>query len=259
MNLLVPANSVSSYKSNRVLPLKCEHCLKIFFKRKSDVSMSLKGHPDFALRFCSLKCHHLQRVKDTHIELSCEQCEKIIVKQISWLKGNKHNFCSRSCNAKYQNAHKTLGVSRKSKAESYLASLIRGDFRQLALEENIRDVIPSGLEFDLYMPAIQLAVELNGPLHYFPIYGQEKLELIRERDTRKQSEARSIGCCLIVIDISKIKYWPETEVFLLEQYNSKIKPLIKTLSMQSSASQPKGKGRSGLRPLITGRLGLEPR
>jgi len=167
-----------------------------------------------------------------------------VVKQTSWLKNNKHNFCSRSCNAKYQNAHKTLGVSRKSKAESYLASLIHADFRQLVVEENIRGVIPSGLEFDLYIPAIQLAVELNGPLHYFPIYGQEKLELIRERDTRKQFEAQTLGCKLIVINISKIKYWPETESFLLSQYSSKIKPTIKTLSAQSSTSKLKDKGRS---------------
>lgn len=76
MQLLVPVDSVSSYTSKELLPLKCEHCCRIFSKRKSDVAMSLKGHPDFALRFCSLKRHHLKRVKDTHIEVSCGQCGK---------------------------------------------------------------------------------------------------------------------------------------------------------------------------------------
>lgn len=86
MKLLIPIDSVSSYKSTELLPLECEHCNKIFYKHKGDVTMSLKGHPDFALRFCSLKCHHLKRVKDTHIEVACEQCHKLVLKQISWIK-----------------------------------------------------------------------------------------------------------------------------------------------------------------------------
>jgi hypothetical protein len=113
MNLLVPVNSVSSYKSKELLPLECEYCHRIFHKRKGDVVMSIKGHPDFALRFCSLKCHHLKRVKDTHTKVACQQCGKIVAKQISWIKENKHNFCSRSCSAKFQNSNKTLGSSRK--------------------------------------------------------------------------------------------------------------------------------------------------
>lgn len=230
MKLLVPVNSISSYKSKELLPLECEHCHKIFHKRKSDVTMSLKGHPDFALRFCSLKCHHLKRVKDTHTEVACQQCRKIVVKQISWIKENKHNFCSRSCSAKFQNSNKTLGSSRKSKAETYLAELIRTDFKRLNVEENIRGVLPSGLEFDLYLPTLNLAIELNGPLHSFPIFGLNKLRSIQEKDAKKQAEAQTMGCKLIVLDTSGYKYWPETMKFLDCEYEEKIKPVITTLA-----------------------------
>lgn len=230
MKLLVPVDSISAYKSNHLLPLECEHCHEIFYKRKGDVSMSLKGHPDFALRFCSLKCHHLKRVKDTHTEVSCKQCGKIVMKQISWIKKNKHNFCSRSCNARFQNLNKTLGSSRKSKAETYLAELIRADFKRLKVEENIRGVLPSGLELDLYLPVLKLAIELNGPLHFFPIFGLNKLLSIQDKDAKKQAEAQIVGCNLIVLNTSNYKYWPETKRFLDNEYKRKIKPVIKDLN-----------------------------
>jgi hypothetical protein len=230
MKLLVPINAISSYKSQELLPLECEHCHKIFHKRKGDVTMSMKGHPDFALRFCSLKCHHLKRVKDTHVEVACEQCGECVLKQISWIKKNKHNFCSRSCSARFQNAHKTLGSSRKSKAETYLAGLIRTDFKEIKVEENTRDVLPSGLELDIYLPALNLAIELNGPLHFFPIFGLNKLLSIQDKDIRKQVEAHTVGCQLIVLNTSHYKYWPETMRFLDEEYNQTIKAFIRDLN-----------------------------
>jgi hypothetical protein len=227
--MLIPVEELKTYRARAPIPLECENCSVIFHKPKCDVLTSLKGNPQFALRFCSLKCHHIKRVKDSHSEVRCEQCGKIVVKQASWLKNNKHNFCSRSCSAKFQNAHKTLGGSRKSKAETYLAELIRADFKQFPVEENSRGVLPSGLELDLYVPALRLAIELNGPLHFFPIYGEAKLQSIQNKDIKKEIEAQSIGCNLITIDISHIKYWPETQAFLDEKYQNTIKPLIKMI------------------------------
>lgn len=77
------------------------------------------------------------------------------------------------------------------------------------------------------MPEFRLAIELNGPLHFFPIYGQAKLQSIQDKDVKKEIEAQSIGCNLMTVDISCIKYWRETQTFLDEEYESKIKPLLK--------------------------------
>ncbi len=229
MKLLVPVEALKKYRARSPIPLECENCGVVFHKPKCDVLTSLKGNPQFALRFCSLKCHHAKRVKDAHTEVACDQCGKMVVKQKSWLKDNRHNFCSRSCNAKFQNAHKTLGGSRKSKAETYLAELIRADFKQFPVEENSRGVLPSGLELDIYVPALKLGIELNGPLHFFPIHGTAKLQSIRDKDIRKEVEAHSIGCKLIAIDISRLKYWRETQAFIDERYKDTIKPLIKRI------------------------------
>jgi hypothetical protein len=44
---------------------------------------------------------------------------------------------------------------------------------------------------------------------------------------KKEVEAQSVGCKLITIDISRIKYWRETQAFIDEEYKNTIKPLIK--------------------------------
>ena len=110
-----------------------------------------------------------------------------------------------------------------------MAELIRADFKQLLVEENVRGVLPSGLELDLYVPAFKLAIELNGPLHFFPIFGKVKLQSIQDKDIKKEVEAQFIGCNLITIDISRIKYWRETQAFLDDEYKNSIKPLIKMI------------------------------
>lgn len=81
---------------------------------------------------------------------------------------------------------------------------------------------------DIYIPQINLAIEINGPLHFLPIYGLEKLTKIQNKDTQKKTEAAEIRCELMVIDTSKIKYWKETKEFLDGKYRERIKPLIKT-------------------------------
>jgi hypothetical protein len=48
-----------------------------------------------------------------------------------------------------------------------------------------------------------------------------------ESPSKKEIEAQSIGCNLITVDISRIKYWRETQIFLDEVYQSKIEPLLK--------------------------------
>lgn len=258
MKLLIANNVLCSLKSRELVPLECENCANVFYKTKNIVLTSIKGHPDFALRFCSLKCHYDNQLKTNWIYLECAECASKVLKQKSKIKQNKNNFCSKSCSAKYQNKNKTLGKIKKSKSEVYLSNLIRADFQQLNVEENIRSILPSKLELDIYIASIGLAIEINGPLHYFPIFGKAKLKKIKINDANKKIEAHSINCNLIIVNISKIKYWEETKRFLDFIYKYKIKPkiekLIRVIIQQSTTVNYSRKNK-----MVSGRQGFEPR
>ena len=226
MKMLISNEELHLLKSRDSVALECENCTRLFYKGKNIILTSLKGHPNFALRFCSLKCHYANQRKHNWITISCEQCKTEILKQKSKIINNVYNFCSKSCSAKFQNKNKTLGRSKKSKAKVYLVSLIRNDFHNLPVEENTRKVLPSNLEIDIYISHLKLAIEINGPLYFLPIFGNEKLKTIQTNDARKMSETKLLQCCFLVVDTSKIKYWKETKEFIAMEYFSRIKPLI---------------------------------
>lgn len=226
MKMLISNDELKSLKSRELVALECENCQGVFQKGKNNVLSSLKGHPDFSLRFCSLKCHFTFQKRRSWIIKKCEECKAEVLKQKSKIQRNKYNFCSKSCSAKFQNRNKTLGKSNRSKAELYIAKLIRNGFEHLQIKENCRNILPSGLEIDIYIPEIKLAIEINGPLHFAPIYGSEKLAKIQDKDARKKKEAIESKCELLIVDTSRIKYWKETEVFLDEEYYRKIEPVI---------------------------------
>lgn len=229
MKMCISFQELSLLKARALVPLECENCNNIFRKGKNNVLTAIKGHPDFALRFCSLKCYYASQIKKNWIDIQCAECGKLVNKQVSKIKDNKFSFCSKSCSAKFQNKHNTLGKSRKSKAETYLVKLIQEDFKDLEIKENVRNVLPSNLEIDIYIPAIKSAIEVNGLLHYFPIFGKEKLQDIKNKDKQKALEAKEVGCYLTVVNISQIKYWKETKIYLDNEYKRVIKPRIESL------------------------------
>lgn len=161
----------------------------------------------------------------------CEQCQKQIKRtkyQLSDKKNkNKLVFCSRSCRMTHQNLNnpKKYGC-RKSKAETFLFNLIKTNFPHLEVRENDRTVLNSKLEIDIFIPEFKLAIELNGPVHYFPIYGENKLKKCQNNDLIKQQEIHNSGLSLIVIDISRLCSKKKTESFLSEYYQSIISPIL---------------------------------
>jgi hypothetical protein len=124
------------------------------------------------------------------------------------------------------NRHKKFGATRRSKAEDYLCKLVRRDFPHLVLVQNDRSLLPSGLEIDIFIPALKLAIELNGPIHYYPLFGESKLRKIQAADVQKQLEIQSAGCDLIVVDISAYGYFKKAKAMLEEYYSSQMKPLL---------------------------------
>ena len=56
-----------------------------------------------------------------------------------------------------------------------------------------------GLEVDIAIPSLNLAIEWNGIVHYKPIYGEKKLAQIKVKDAEKQKIAEEKLIDLIVI------------------------------------------------------------
>lgn len=199
----------------------CLHCNKIFLLEKHRVQRAAKRGTG---KYCSQTCaRHARR---TSQEVHCINCTTLFRKQGVELKRTGNHFCSRSCAAQYNNRNKNLGVGRRSKAEDYLSGLIRKDFPALKFIQNDRTLLSSGLEVDIVIPRLKLAIELNGPVHYSPLFGNQKLAKIQAADISKQIEMRSIGYRLLVIDISAYGYFKKVKAMLDEYYLSHIRPLL---------------------------------
>ena len=188
-------------------------------------------HPQYAILksikkrnqqfFCGQKCAKLYYKKSQTI--NCETCKKQFEKRQSEIKKTKHHFCSKSCAAIYHNSHKIYG-SRRSKLEKFIENKIIECFPNLKCFFN--DIKTIGSEIDVYFPTIKLAIQFNGPLHYKPIYGQEKLFRIKKLDELKRKSCKKIGIELIEIDVSKDRNldkikdirWQETFILITSRF-----------------------------------------
>lgn len=165
---------------------------------------------------------------------SCFQCGKEVLRtkrDLTVRNKNKEVFCSKSCRMTYQNLNTKKKYScRRSKAEEYLCGLIENDFKELEILRNDRSVLPSKLEIDIYIPKIRLAIELNGPTHYLPIYGAEKLNRVIKNDERKNIEMVELKIDILTIDISSLTSSKKTKEFLDKLYSEKIREIIENLA-----------------------------
>jgi len=187
-------------KSRVKLPLECLGCHKPFFATKNRIQAILKGKATWTGDFCSNKCS--RQYENPPIDVTCNQCDKPFKKQPSQIKQTKHNFCCKSCAAKYNNAHKTKGT-RVSKLEHWLAEQLVLLFPGIEFHFNRKDAING--ELDIFIPTLRLAFELNGIFHYEPIYGPEKLGRMQSNDERKMQACHERGIELCILDVSSVK------------------------------------------------------
>jgi len=222
------------YKIKKI-EIKCDLCSKPFLRRPKEMVNSEKY-------FCSQRCsatywnsikwpiekRHISKPfkPSIKIEKTCSTCSKKIMKIESRIKHSQteHFFCNKSCQAIY--ANKTWNKSprfgiNKSRAEKILFDIIKTDFPNLNVLENNRSTIPGGLELDLYIPEKTIAIELNGPCHFIPLFGENELKHTQNKDLIKIKYCQENNIKFFVINIMGLRNQKET---LTNVYLNQLKP-----------------------------------
>lgn len=185
-------------KYNTEIELQCEFCENRFFKKVVEIKKDINRGRSTKY-YCTRTCFCNAR-KISHKVYYCRQCKKPFQRALD--KRCKQHFCSSSCSAIYNNTHKTKGY-RRSKLEVWLEAELIRLYPNLEFHFNRKDTINS--ELDIYIPSLKLAFELNGIFHYEPIYGKEKLDQIKNNDTRKFQACLEHGVELCIINTSQFK------------------------------------------------------
>lgn len=121
-NLLFSLSQLESCKYNeKILPVRCIHCGKIFLISKRQYNRFISHKCTDALKFCCKQCEiSFNKQHCTSIAKPCQQCGKLVTKAVSEAKRHPNFFCNRSCAAKYNNAHRTHQHSTKTKTKRVL-------------------------------------------------------------------------------------------------------------------------------------------
>ena len=207
-NQLYTNEEFASAKYSDKLPIKCSECNCTFHKSKHHIALRCIQN-EIGYQFCSMKCYYANKIKQKNKTVICKNCGVTFSKKLCQCLKHPSHFCSHSCSTTYHNTHKTYGY-RRSKFEIWIETQLSTLYPKIEIHYNRCDAI--GAELDIYIPSIKLAFELNGIFHYEPIYGTEKLNKTQSTDNRKFQTCLTNGIELCIIDVSKQKYFKETNL-----------------------------------------------
>lgn len=214
MKALYTEEQFKKTKTYDLLPCKCYKCDNVFNSTKHQIKKALNpNNKAVQNKYCSVLCR--MSSSDTRKEVICDYCNSSFKKQLKQINKSEHNFCSRSCNAKYGNSHKKFG-SNRAKLEIYLEEKLTILYSNIDIKYN--DTSALKYELDIFIPKLKLAFELNGIFHYEPIFGIEKLEATQLRDIKKIELCKNNNIELHTIDTRSQKYFKESSSNLFLDY-----------------------------------------
>jgi len=83
-----------------------------------------------------------------------------------------------------------------SKLEKYIAEQLTK--HKYVIEYHKRGLIPNdNLEVDIYLPDLATAIEIDGPSHFLPVWGEESLQRTIRLDTKKNGLLRTSGVMVL--------------------------------------------------------------
>ena len=206
--------------------INCPVCNKLFTVKKSGYESTQRRRPA-ANFYCSKQCNYAsQRTEASKmVDVKCAHCGKEEQRQFKTIRYTKHDvhFCTSSCRAKYFAKINALGAQR-SELENRIEQHIKAFYPNLMYTPNDRDIL-GGLELDFYFPTLHLAVEINGPAHFIPIWNEETLKRTHQNDMIKINYCKKKNIRLLhITDILDRKNDNSLEIFTLY-----IKPILDEL------------------------------
>lgn len=168
--------------------------------------------------------------------LVCTNCKIQFLRDQSQITSSKlHNveniFCTRSCSVSWNNKHRVKKVQRVSKLEKWIHGAIKEAFPALDVIYNPKDALEDEGEVDIWIPSLKLGFEIQGPSHYFPIFGEEKLAAEQANDAKKKQKAIELGIDLVDIDASTFKTFKKNYklILIVDSILSKIREKQKAI------------------------------
>lgn len=201
-------NNLKYIKSKENVLCICSQCNKTFYMSKTNLYKFINGNHKIKTFCCSDFCKStvIFGINSHPKTVKCNQCGKEFTKKQFQIRKSNHHFCSQSCSAVYNNAHKTIGT-RISKLELCLQKELKSIYPNIIFNFNNKQAINS--ELDIYIPELKLAFELNGIFHYEPIFGENQLCKIKNNDNNKFQKCIENNISLCVIDVSSQRRFTE--------------------------------------------------
>lgn len=204
----------------------CGNCGKMVERRLSCFTRSKSGEI-YCCPTCTTKGNRAEADKLTKHKTSCGQCGKELVLNTCRMK--EKNFCTKSCAGKYSAANGNRKANSRSKFEKWMESELITMYPGMKILFNSRKEL-GGKELDIYFPDLKLGIEINGPTHWIPIYGEDLLERVRANDLKKIQTCSEKEIVLIVLDTRKQNAFSETSKLsikyrsaILEQINERLR------------------------------------
>ena len=126
-------------------------------------------------------------------------------------------------------------IRKSAKEGSKLEKFFQEKLSQAGFSVRVHEVIipAENLEIDLYIPDLKTIIEVDGPSHFLPIWGEDKLQKQINADLRKSCALLSKGYAVVRVkslgqeSLSKREQLAEEVIALLNKISNKFPPKSK--------------------------------
>lgn len=124
-----------------------------------------------------------------------------------------------------QKANKAVRETSKvgSKLEKYIFNKLINDGYRVNFHQE-QTLANTKLQIDMVLPKINVAIEIDGPSHFLPVWGEDVL--IKNQTYDKKKEGLILGKGLVLIRIKQLNDFSKTRAEILY---SKLLPLLRTI------------------------------